>query len=242
VKPTWLRRAVIIGVAHVLMVVLTKTAWTQYQATRVHVHLGERARWLREAIVVIDPGHGGDDPGAVVQDTLEKSIVLDIGKDLRQILEANGARVVMTRSTDVSLGGRIREELGRRVALVDQHKAHIFVSIHANKDRCNCWGAQTFFQQDGKPEGKLLASAIQDRLRSQTPTTRAPLAADYFVLRNSRVPAAMVEVGFMTNAQEMARLKDPVYQRTVASAIAQGVADYFRTQIPDARAGGSIGN
>lgn len=240
-QPKWTRQAAVVGLAFVLLVLLTGSAWTHYQATRVQFQLGDAARWLREAVIVVDPGHGGDDPGGVVQGTLEKGIVLEIGKALQQVLEANGARVVMTRSTDVNLGGRIRVELGRRVALVDQHRAHVYVSIHANKDRCNCWGAQTFYQRDGKPEGKLLAQAIQDELRRLTPTTRVPLSADYFVLRNSPVPAAMVEVGFLTNAQEMARLKDPGYQRTLATAIALGVSEFFRSQIPDARAGGSIG-
>lgn len=235
------RQVAMVGLAFMLLVLLTGRVWTHYQATHVVVHLGDGARWLREAVVVVDPGHGGDDPGGVVQGALEKGIVLEIGKALQQVLEANGARVVMTRSTDVNLGGRLREELRRRVALVDQHKAHVYVSIHANKDRCNCWGAQTFYQGDGKAEGKLLAVAIQDQLRRSTPTTRVPLSADYFVLRNSPVPAAMVEVGFLTNAQEMARLKDPSYQRTLATAIALGVSDFFRNQIPEAKAGGSIG-
>lgn len=240
-KPTRTRQAAVVGLALMLLVLLTGRAWTHYQAAHVHVPLGDAARWLRETVVVLDPGHGGDDPGGVVQGTLEKSLDLEIGKALQQILADNGARVVMTRSTDVNLGGPLREELGRRVALVDQHKAHVYVSIHANKDRCNCWGAQTFYQGDGRSDGKLLAVAIQQQLRRLTPTTRVPLPADYFVLRNSPVPAAMVEVGFMTNAQEVARLKDPGYQRTLATAIALGVSDFFRSQIPDAKAGGSIG-
>ena len=146
---------------------------------------------------------------------------------------------------DAELGERIeaaREELGKRVALAERHNARAYVSIHANKDNCYCWGAQTFYQKNGgHPEGKALALAIQEQLRRNTPTTRVALAANYFVLRTNVAPAAMVEVGFLTNAKEHARLQDPEYQRTLARAVALGIADFFRSQVPDARAEGSIG-
>jgi N-acetylmuramoyl-L-alanine amidase len=235
------RQVAIAGLAFLLLGMTTRLVAANRISASVAADLQEARRWVAGTVIVVDPGHGGDDPGAVVGDTKEKHIVLAIGKMLEQMLAEQGAQVVLTREEDVDLGGRIREELGRRVALVEKHNANVYVSIHANKDGCNCWGAQTFYQKNGMPAGKELAAAIQNRLRAMTPTTRVPLAADYFVLRTSGVPAAMVEVGFLTHAKERGNLLEPAYQKTVATAIALGLADFFKQQVPQAKAEGSIG-
>lgn len=232
------RQAVLFGLA---LLLVGRAAWIVQAEARHAAVVVTSARWVRGLVVVLDPGHGGDDPGAVVGPTREKELVLQIALRVKETLEQAGARVVMTRERDEDLGGRIREELGRRVALVKQHDAQLYVSIHANKDSCNCWGAQTFYQRSGMPEGKALAMAIQNQLRQLTPTTRVALPADYFVLRTSPVPAAMVEVGFLTNAAEHSRLKNPEYQRTLALAVTRGIADFVRSTVPQAKAGASIG-
>lgn len=236
-----LRQVALAGLALFLLALLSRTAWTGHVAAAIQERLNDSGRYLKGVVVVVDPGHGGEDPGAEVSGTLEKHIVLDIAKELKALLEQQGATVVLTRDSDVSLGGPQREELGRRVAKVEEHKGAVFVSIHANKDGCNCWGAQTFFQKNGMPAGKDLALAIQAQLRRLTPTTRVALPANYFVLRNSPVPAALVEVGFLTNAKEKARLQEPGYQRTVAMAVVLGLADFMKGQVPQAEAGGAIG-
>lgn len=235
------RQAVNVVLVLCLLTVLAPTAWSQVRKVRTQAQLNEAARYLRGVTIVVDPGHGGDDPGAVVGTAREKGIVLAIGHALKKRLEAEGARVVLTRDEDESLGGPIREELGRRVALIEEHHANLFISIHANKDSCRCWGAQTFYQREGMPAGKEMAVAIQNRLRSMTPTTRVALPANYFVLRTAPVPAAMVEVGFMTNAKELAQLQDTGYHETLATAITLGVGDFLRTQVPQGKAGGSLG-
>lgn len=236
------RQAVLAGLAVLLVAAVTVfSARRARETATVQAELDQVGRWLKGTVILVDPGHGGDDPGAVVGTTLEKTLVLDISLALKQMLEQHGAKVVLTREGDIDLGGRIREELAKRVALVDKHKAQVYVSIHANKDPCRCWGAQTFYQRNGMPAGKDLAMAIQRRLRQMTPTTRTELDADYFVLRTSPVPSAVVEVGFLTNAEEHQRLKDPAYQRKLATAVALGLADYFRSQVPDAQSEGSIG-
>lgn len=185
---------------------------------------------LTGLVVVVDPGHGGTDPGAVVNGTREKVITLQISKLVKEILEERGAKVILTREEDEDLGGTLREGLDRRVAMVTEHGANLFVSIHANKDRCNCWGAQTFFQKDGDPEGQVLAKAVQARMRELTPTTRQALAANYRVLRVAKVPATVVEVGFLSNAKEHAKLLDAEYQRILATAVAHGIADYHKAR------------
>lgn len=235
------RQVAIAGLALFLLSVTVRVVLSARETVAAAADLTAAGQYLKGMVIVVDPGHGGWDPGAVVGDTEEKFIVLDIAKQLKAMLEQQGARVVLTREDDSTFSRRIREDLARRVALVEEHKANLYVSVHANKDGCKCWGAQTFYQRNGAPAGKELAAAIQNQLRRLTPTTRVALAADYYVLRTSPVPAAMVEVGFLTHAPERERLKDPTYQGTVASAIALGLADYLRSQVPDARAKGSIG-
>lgn len=229
-------RPVALATLLVIAVVLLAAAGLANQPVkRATAELEEARAWLKGAVVVVDPGHGGGDPGAVVQGTREKDLVLPIGLTVKELLEGHGAKVVLTRERDEGLGGPIREDLGRRVAVIRQHQAQLFVSIHANTDQCRCWGAQTFYQKDGQPEARDLARSIQAQLRRLTPTTREALAANYFVLRNAGVPATVVEVGFLTDAKEHARLKDKEYQRTLALAIAVGISDHFRQYPPPAQ-------
>lgn len=225
------RQATLVGLVIFFLGTAVRVAWLAGAPLRAATaELQMASDQLKGLILVVDPGHGGDDPGAVVKGTREKEITLKISLILKELLEQHGAKVVMTRTIDEDLGGPIREELGRRVAKVEENGAHLYISIHANKDSCYCWGAQTFYQKGGSAEGKALAMAIQARLRELTPTTRQALAADYFVMRTAPVPATVVEVGFLTNDKEHARLLDPAYQRTVATAVALGIADFRKQQ------------
>jgi len=235
------RQVAVAGLALLLLAVVARLSVKAGQAVVVRAEVEDASRWLRGAVIAVDPGHGGRDPGAVVGQTLEKAVVLQISLTLRDMLEQHGAKVVLTRDEDEDLGGPISQELRRRVALVEENKAQLFVSIHANKDRCNCWGAQTFFQRSGRPGGKELAQSIQKQLRRLTPTTREALAADYLVLRTSPVPSAMVEVGFLTNGAEHQRLKEATYQKILATAVMLGIVDYMKTQVPQTRSQGQVG-
>lgn len=181
---------------------------------------------LAGMVIVVDPGHGGWDPGAVVEGVKEKDLTLQVSQVLKELLEARGARVILTRSDDTHYSRTVREDLRQRVALVSEHRADLFLSLHANQDRCNCWGAQTFYQKGGSAEGKTLAIAIQNRLRERTDTTRYALPGDYFVLRTTDVPAVIVEMGFLSHRPEREKLQQPEYQRTIALAIAEGVEAY----------------
>lgn len=181
---------------------------------------------LAGMVIVVDPGHGGWDPGAVVGGVKEKDLTLQVSQELKALLEERGARVILTRTDDTHFSRTVREDLRQRVALVAEHGADLFVSVHANQDRCNCWGAQTFYQKGGSPAGKTLAISIQNRLRERTDTTRYALPGDYYVLRTTEVPAAIVEMGFLSNGAEREKLQQPEYQRTLALAIAEGIEAY----------------
>lgn len=186
--------------------------------------------------VVVDPGHGGPDPGAVgVSGTLEKEIVLAVSRELAQYLTRSGIRTVLTRDRDARLvdeSGSMRnrrvEDLNLRARLAQEVGATLLVSVHANSFPSPRWsGAQTFYQS-GEEESRRLAEAIQAQLvRRLPPNRRAARPADYRILRESPMPAVVVEVGFLSNPQEEALLRDPAYRGRVAEAIFHGIMDYL---------------
>lgn len=192
---------------------------------------------LWERTVVLDPGHGGPDPGAVgPAGELEKDVVLAISLYLRDYLSAAGARVVLTRDKDEDLSGLPPEvpdtkaiDLRRRVEIAQQARADAFLCIHANATSSPYWrGAQTFYRPNHPDSGRL-ARCLQTELVSVTRRTdRVALpGAKQYVLDNVTMPAVTVEVGFLSNPQEASLLADPDYQKLVAWAIFRGLARYF---------------
>lgn len=196
------------------------------------------AQALVGKVIVIDPGHGGPDSGAVgVAGTREKDVVLAVSLRLRDLLVSAGARPILTRETDKDLRDqavltepkRRWQELAARVRVAEVNRADVFLSIHANKFRRNSpWkGAQVFYDPRGRLEGERLARVLQEALREQTHTTRTHRPIQQFVLQRSPVPAANVELGFLSNTQEEQMLRDPEYQQKLAYTILLGLARYF---------------
>ncbi len=183
-------------------------------------------------IIVVDAGHGGTDSGAVRDNIIEKDITLSISKKLAKKLSDAGAAVVMIRSTDTDLvkdGEKYskRADLSNRVKKANESKADLYISIHTNAETNPSWqGAQTFYNAQSE-EGKLLAVAIQDEFIKGLKTKRQALTGDYFVLKNTEMPAVIVEVGFISNHKEGALLVDDSYQDKVAEAIFQGLIRYM---------------
>lgn len=193
-------------------------------------------------VVVIDPGHGGPDPGSIAQSgLLEKDVVLDVGIRLRGLLEDAGVKVVMTRDDDVDLSGltsgslreRWRAAHRKRLEIVEASGAHVVISIHANSVPSPRWsGAQTFYNPSGAPENRLLAELIQRELRHITGGTDriASDKVEHFLLNNTKLPAVLVEVGFLSNPDEARLLADPSYRQQLAWAIFVGLGHYFAEQ------------
>lgn len=189
-------------------------------------------------IFVIDPGHGGPDGGAEGMDgTKEKYIALNIANYLRDYLNEAGALVIMTRETDKDLADintkglskRKLEDLQNRVRLANESMADFYISIHLNSIPSTKWrGAQTFYYPVNL-ENKKMAESIQKQLILNLKNTdRAPLSRnDILVLKYVEMPSVMVEVGFLSNPDELSLLKDEEYQKQVAFAIYQGMLDYY---------------
>ncbi len=185
-------------------------------------------------LIVIDPGHGGSDPGAYNK-TLklsEASVTLDICRRLAQILKAQGWNVVMTRNEDVDVsywGSPDREELGARVKVANESKADLFVSVHCNASVSpSSNGTSLHYYKKADYE---LASSLQQALLSSTGRSNRGLRADrLYVLAHSQMPAVLVETAFLTNPTEGALLGDPAYRQKIAEGLAQGLRQYASRQ------------
>jgi N-acetylmuramoyl-L-alanine amidase len=175
-----------------------------------------------ELVVVIDPGHGGRDPGAIgIGGLQEKDINTTISARVQQRLQAAGLTVLMTRNSDYWVGLEPRTDFANRAG------ADVFVSIHANAismDRPEVNGLETYYYSTGQ----RLAQSIHNRvLRSTDLGNRGVRQARFYVLRHTDMPAVLVETGFVTGATDAARFRNPAAVNQIADAIAQGVLDYL---------------
>ena len=175
--------------------------------------------------VVLDAGHGGSASGAFYEEIKEKDITFPITLRVEELLKEKGYNVVMTRTEDVYM------DLYDRAGVANDIGADIFVSIHANASASNYsfQGTFTYYYPDSV-EGEKLARAVQKGLVSSAGSIdRGLLTNDYVVLRETTMPACLVETGFMTGHEELMKLIDPDYQEKLAQGIAKGIADYLST-------------
>lgn len=193
--------------------------------------------------IVIDPGHGGPDGGAVgSDDTLEKDIALEVGKKLQKYLQQTGALVYLTRETDTDLAAdgtkglsrRKAEDIRKRMEFIHDKDADFFVTLHLNAIPSTKWsGAQTFYYPKSE-EGKHLAKMIQaEIIRNLENTKREALSINnLYLLKNAEVPGALVEIGFLSNVEERELLKQEEYQLRMAASIYEGILRYV-TEEPE---------
>lgn len=181
----------------------------------------------RNVTIAIDPGHGGRDPGAVgIGGLRETDIVLDIGLQVTALLEGKGVNVILTRQDDREI------ELEPRVAQANRAQADLFVSIHANAislSRPDVNGIETYYYAD---QSQALARTIHNSLLDATgrPDRRARTAR-FYVLRNTAMPAVLLEVGFVTGADDAPLLADSDYRQRLAEAIARGILEYVQANL-----------
>ncbi|GAB4463560.1 MAG: N-acetylmuramoyl-L-alanine amidase [Elainellaceae cyanobacterium] len=175
-------------------------------------------------VVVLDPGHGGRDPGAVgIGGLRETDIVLPIGLQVARLLEQQGVQVVLTRTDDREI------DLEPRVQIAERARANIFVSIHANAislDRPDVNGIETYYASEA---GARLGRVIHDSMvRNTGLNDRGLRSARFYVIRNTSMPAVLLETGFVTGAQDAAFLRSAQGQERMAFAIAQGILQYIQ--------------
>jgi N-acetylmuramoyl-L-alanine amidase CwlD len=179
-------------------------------------------------LIVIDPGHGGSDTGAMRNGLVEKDITLDIALRLRTLLVARGWIVKMTRDRDVDVYGPNASdvnELQARVDVANNAGARMFVSVHVNSSTSAAPNGTTTFYY--KPEDRTLAAAIQRRLVPVLGTKDDGVQKErFYVIRHTTMPASLVETAFMSNSEDAARLRSPDFRQSVAQGIADGIKDY----------------
>ena len=186
--------------------------------------------------IVIDPGHGGNDPGKVGESNiLEKDINLKIALTLADLLKETGVNVIMTRNGDYGLydesdTNKKNTDLNNRCKLIEECKAALVVSIHQNSFTNNTVsGAQVFYYSDSE-KSKSLAQEITDSLSTtigKENTRPIKANSDYYLLLNTPCPCVIIECGFLSNPAETQKLQDSDYQLLLSQAISQGVLDFL---------------
>ncbi len=177
-------------------------------------------------MVMIDPGHGGRDPGAVgIGGLQEKNVILPISQEVARILQQSGITARMTRDTDyfVSLEGRTQ--------LANNANADLFVSIHANAismSRPDVNGFEVYYHQSGRALAESIHRNVMRRLQMRD---RGVRTARFYVLRNTSMPSVLVETGFVTGREDAPRLNDPAFRSQMAQAIAAGILEYIQNNV-----------
>jgi N-acetylmuramoyl-L-alanine amidase len=228
-----------------LVMMATSFAWLQWTSSRsgtAFIRPPERREPF--SVVVLDPGHGGQDSGAMVGETVEKNLTLDIAQRIDRMLQGEGMATVMTRSGDAYA------TLAERAALTNRIPDCIMVSIHFNegtKEVSN--GIETYYADHQttsagpivswlpflqrtsvempNAESQSLAGFVQDALVTRTQAiNRGTKAEQFFVIAHVRHPAVLVEGGFLSNKGEITKLVDPDYRERLAGAITDGILHY----------------
>jgi N-acetylmuramoyl-L-alanine amidase len=189
--------------------------------------------------IVVDPGHGGYDPGVVLSGIIEKKVSLDISKRLECYLEQSGNNVVMTRKTDTALyklskkGSSLKtRDLNSRVNIINSSGAKLFVSIHVDSViSCKkCTGSIVFYDSRSS-KSKALAECIQNSLNkvvmnNQKRQQHSARPANFYILRRTGIPGVLIETAFITNKGERTLLKNENFKNKLALAIANGIKNF----------------
>ena len=217
-----------------LLAAVVGILWWKSGQKEIVTEKEQQAGLLTGVTVCIDPGHGGYDGGAVGRDsgTMEKAINLWLAQELKDQMEAQGARVILTREKDIALAdeGKERKRRDLKARVEAAQGCDVFLSLHMNEypDRTQS-GPQVFYTA-GNDRSRLLAGAIQQSMNEALSPARPrnAHAGDYYVLREQDLPAVLVECGFLSNAAEEKLLLTKEYRAQVAASILSGVISYLQ--------------
>lgn len=198
------------------------------------------------ALVVIDPGHGGQDSGTMGSGLLEKDLAFDVAQRLDRLIQNQGLATLLTRAGDeyISLAGR--------AAAANRQRDCIFVSIHFDEARAAATGVETYYAATETPnqpmvatwlpflqpasvaqanvQSQSLAAFVEEALVAKTHAiNRGTSPEQFYVITNVRHPAVLIECGFLTNTDDVAKLRTPEYREQLAAAICEGIARYRET-------------
>ena len=195
--------------------------------------------------IVLDAGHGGMDSGAVgINGELEKNINLAIVRDLGDMLTLSGFNVVLTRDSDISIhdegitGTREQKvsDMKNRLDIINKYGDCLFLSVHQNKfTEPEYFGAQIFYTANN-PDNRMIAQIMQDNFKTIQPGNDRQIKQEgdeLYLFKNTKIPAVLIECGFLSNPDDAANLSDPDYQRKVAYTIYNGILTYLTSKPAD---------
>ncbi|MHB8073431.1 N-acetylmuramoyl-L-alanine amidase family protein [Desulfosporosinus fructosivorans] len=219
----------ILLVLGVMSMLVVSVLWQGSTAVVSHYEKGH--------VVMLDPGHGGYDPGATTkQGVYEKSINLQIAQKVKEMLGPSGIGVFLTREEDIDyvpegVKGKTTKkqiDLNRRIEMAKEANADIFVSLHVNATASGLEsGSETFYHYQSEA-GKRLAELIQQEvIKIPGMNRRIAKPGDFYIIKNASMPAVIVEVGYLSSLKEQKKLQQSWYQEQLARAIAKGIANFF---------------
>lgn len=189
---------------------------------------------LSGKIIVIDPGHGGKDPGTVSGNIYESHINLKISKYLEYYLSKNGATVILTRNGNYDLSSpniynRKRSDFDNRIKLINNSNADLYLSIHLNYlSDSSYYGPQVFYN-DKNEDNKIIADTIQKHLNEQVKTNREikKIPSRTYMYSKLKPEGVLIECGFLSNYNEKIKLKTDKYQEKIAQYITEAIIKYY---------------
>lgn len=188
---------------------------------------------IKDKIIIIDPGHGGADPGALYGDLLEKDINLDISQKLAAQFKNNGIDAYLTRGKNGGLNpdkimsrNERRINLNKRKNFGQDKKGNVFVSIHTNSFNDPSVSGIAIFYEKNNGYSKSLALSVAEKIEGQFGERVVVQQANYLVIKDNPIPSVLVEVGFISNYNDRTKLADDKYRSTLASCIAKGIEQY----------------
>ena len=181
--------------------------------------------------IVIDPGHGKEDPGTSYAKIYEKDINLQIALELEKKLSSLGAIVILTRDGDYDLSipnatYRKKTDFDNRIKIINESNAHLYISIHLNYlSDSSYYGPQVFYNKENKDLAEKIQAMMNDKLNGDRKIKKIP--PDTYMYNKLKISGVLIECGFLSNPKERKLLQDNLYQQKVADAISQGILKYF---------------
>jgi len=179
--------------------------------------------------VCIDPGHGGFDGGTKYDDILEKDIVLNFSKLLATNLRASGYTVILTRSKDEATGENKTQDMHKRLEIINNSKADIYISIHANSFPSKLvHGAQVFYNEKFE-KNKNISEIFMRNIKMVDKLNQREIHTikDKFITDNALIPGCLIELGFLSNEYDLNNLQNEMYLVDLAMALYLGIVEYF---------------
>lgn len=185
-------------------------------------------------LIILDPGHGCEDPGSIYKDEYEKDYNLAFARSLEKVLTLKGASVLLTRTGDYDLSSpsakrRKRSDFNNRIKLINEDKPDLYLSLHMNYlNDSRYYGSQVFYS-DVLPQNRHIAEVLQNHLNAFFDYDKdfKEIDRDLYMFSKIEVPGVLVEYCFMSSSKDRTNLKKESYRNSLATVIAEGIIEYF---------------